>query len=977
MIRLRTRLHNIGPHADTEIHWPRGLSAIVADNGTGKTFALESIIGAAYGTFPMRAEIKGLYDRIRHGAEKGEIEEDFRLSDGRAFRILRRIDGSNRTQRVTLHPLDETGTVKTDADGKPIILAGPLGKDFQPAVEKLLGDETTALASWFSAQNGYGNLCKLSPPERRRAFAKLIDCEHLAKRAKEFGEIANELKGGMKELSQLLAADPDFEESIGAASRMFDESEQELRDSRIYLRDIEADLARVQQRLRDIAASEQTHRATIERHETAVREASAIELRVRTLIDEIEVLGKRFANIAQHRLDVQREGVIRQRIAELEADLSAWNTARAREQRATELQQMLASARAQREAEEAKAGIQEGDEVLAAGAEPLFASLAAGIEDNDRTSKTNAEREAQRRRADLAIAALEPRVIIADGDEALAATVAAIAEEYRAAKAKNDGVAAQNARIDIQRREVSANIEDRKRDLARVETILVGLRKRTSARPETPFGEACATEKGGCAFLKDFATLPASIAEAEKEEARLAAVIAELGRQLADVPQPGTATDLSPIVERGHVAREAEQRISHALRAREDLGRERATRAAIREDSPLQGLDNLRSHLQSAQEAAARVRKATAASEAIAAHDRRLAVIQSDIATHDTLPTVEAPAVDPSPALSDARREAQALAGAKDRLAAAEQAERDTSAKETTLAMQENAHAVALANAQALERPADAARSSLTDTADVEALKAEETKNTAAVAWHRTTIETSIARKATLEQELASLRTRAAERLERQDRAASLQRRIDALSDLRKCFVGVVPILIDAQAEFLAAEVDRTLRQVSHGAFGFRILTLSTNQDGTVKEDFIFEISTKKGTQDVLECSGGEGVIIRLVIAQGIGKWQARLKGLAVPGCLCLDESLSQLDSKNLGAMVQMLLGLGSQFEQIIIVVHNEDVLAAIAQQIRMRDTGAGVKVEYHGIGARPYAHVANDGGVTDDMFATIGVSNG
>jgi exonuclease SbcC len=96
----RLRLVNFRQHADTELVFGPGITAIVGPNGSGKTTLLEGIAWAFYGNPAAR----GSRDSIRrYGAvarSQVKVEVDFALG-AHEFRVVRGLYGAER--RVLQH----------------------------------------------------------------------------------------------------------------------------------------------------------------------------------------------------------------------------------------------------------------------------------------------------------------------------------------------------------------------------------------------------------------------------------------------------------------------------------------------------------------------------------------------------------------------------------------------------------------------------------------------------------------------------------------------------------------------------------------------------------------------------------------------------------------------------------------------------------------------------------------------------------
>ena len=172
MILKSISIKNIGAHRDTRIEFDKldPIVAITGQNGSGKTFLLESIPAIFYGAFPTRPG--SLYDRITKGFKgQAEMEVVFEFG-GKAYRAVRRLKNSTKTGKAEGELFCENEAI-----------AGPKVEDFERAVQVLLGDQAAFLASVYSSQRNTGDLCDARPAERKAIFGEMLGLHKLDKLA--------------------------------------------------------------------------------------------------------------------------------------------------------------------------------------------------------------------------------------------------------------------------------------------------------------------------------------------------------------------------------------------------------------------------------------------------------------------------------------------------------------------------------------------------------------------------------------------------------------------------------------------------------------------------------------------------------------------------------------------------------------------------------------------------------------------------
>lgn len=303
-----------------------GVTCIVGGNGAGKSHLL-SCSGAAtlFREFPDYGE--SFASHVIDGCRDAFSELTFEIG-GHIYRAL-----------VQADPLFGGGRGKTEGylfvDGEPV--AGPLVKDYDAAIAKILPPRDIFLATVFAAQGGGGSFFAMPKAARKDMFAQMLGLEHLqeyAERARDLArialgeldrckadaEVARDRQRQHADLSRELAL---AEEAIGrATAERLDlvadrDAKREAHEAAV------ANLAKVKAQ----AESAERERERVDRDLRAA-EADHDRLTDRRWVNA-ETIAKEAA-VAEAEADVERlAGEQRQLVADLEAAVSRAGAAQA------------------------------------------------------------------------------------------------------------------------------------------------------------------------------------------------------------------------------------------------------------------------------------------------------------------------------------------------------------------------------------------------------------------------------------------------------------------------------------------------------------------------------------------------------------------------------------------------------------------------------------------------------------------------
>jgi len=240
----KVTIQNFGCHKNSVIEIPDGITAVIGQNGSGKSFFLESIPAVQYGEFPSRPG--NIIDNmtlgyIGDGLISIEVEKN-----GVDYLLERK---TRKTAKTEL-----SDAVLTDLTNNKQV-AGPKITEFEQEVKNLFGDPRLFFASSFMSQGNKGDLVECKITERKEILAELLGLERFKDKSEHFNEKYKVINIKLEEFEQKKDLINSSIEVIDINMKKLIESEKALHEKE--LKDIVAEVDSLKDKLGDLLKQEE------------------------------------------------------------------------------------------------------------------------------------------------------------------------------------------------------------------------------------------------------------------------------------------------------------------------------------------------------------------------------------------------------------------------------------------------------------------------------------------------------------------------------------------------------------------------------------------------------------------------------------------------------------------------------------------------------------------------------------------------
>lgn len=152
---------------------------------------------------------------------------------------------------------------------------------------------------------------------------------------------------------------------------------------------------------------------------------------------------------------------------------------------------------------------------------------------------------------------------------------------------------------------------------------------------------------------------------------------------------------------------------------------------------------------------------------------------------------------------------------------------------------------------------------------------------------------------------------------------------------------GALPLLIAQNAPEINGYANELLATTGVGE-QLEIRTLGENG----KEELSIKVLNEYDTHDLGQFSGGAQRLLKTALRMAVGKWRAAHSGMAY-GQFMSDEAFDALDDANRLKMVRWLLAMTQAVPQIMVISHNEGVIADIPEALYLTKDSSGITARW------------------------------
>jgi len=268
MIIKRVKLKNFISHANTEIEFPLGVTAIVGPNGAGKTSIVDAIVFALFGD-----KVRGerVEDLIRRGTSSAEVELTFEAGKDYTVRWIRR----RRGVEVTLSRSD----VGVIANTKDAVLE---------EISKILRmDKESAMNSIFIRQGEIASLVDADPRTRKNLLGKLIGLDRLEKAWEKMREVTSHFEDIKSKLEGDIQG---IERELKVRKELRSKLKKEIEDLKAEIGNLEQKLVNLKGQLKDAESELEKWDEKKRKYDNLIVELTKIDGKIKATKEKIEGL---------------------------------------------------------------------------------------------------------------------------------------------------------------------------------------------------------------------------------------------------------------------------------------------------------------------------------------------------------------------------------------------------------------------------------------------------------------------------------------------------------------------------------------------------------------------------------------------------------------------------------------------------------------------------------------------------------------
>ena len=166
----------------------------------------------------------------------------------------------------------------------------------------------------------------------------------------------------------------------------------------------------------------------------------------------------------------------------------------------------------------------------------------------------------------------------------------------------------------------------------------------------------------------------------------------------------------------------------------------------------------------------------------------------------------------------------------------------------------------------------------------------------------------------------------------------AIRLRIDDYREIEHAFgrSGIQPLIIEQARPELEGIATDLLLSATGGRMAVRFETQRELKSGDTVESLDIIITMDGNERKIEEFSGGEQKLLRSIIRLTLAVWQSR-RGGSTLRTLFIDEIFDSLDADNSERILKLMESLQSQFDRILLISHDDNLLQEIPGRINLR----------------------------------------
>ncbi len=327
----RIVLHNYRAFQHEEIEFPEGITAIIGNNGTGKSTIIEAVGWALYGSRVARTNKENIKRQDAPPAEECYVTLAFSLGDD-DYEITRIMTGSS---------LSTDATVKVNG-----LVSASSASGATELIEKKLGmDHDAFYTSLVARQKEINALSSKTPGERKRSMLRMLGIDAIEEAVKRVRQDRRDTRQQVEALRSALKDIDELKEQRKEQRQAKEDVDSRLKATRSALSSLTSRVDRLKEQRNE---EKQKH----ERYNELQKQKSTVEERLQSRRqqmeqkqDEKEELQKKRRRLQELQPKMERYEEIKQKKEEMEQQRERHRTRQQLQEDVTEIKKEIAELR--------------------------------------------------------------------------------------------------------------------------------------------------------------------------------------------------------------------------------------------------------------------------------------------------------------------------------------------------------------------------------------------------------------------------------------------------------------------------------------------------------------------------------------------------------------------------------------------------------------------------------------------------------